>query len=237
MSKKTLRPAIAMIELIFALVIIGITLMSAPMLISTATKSGYVAIQQEAINEAASQVNMVMGYHWDENDADELYLDPILQVSSGDSDLNEYNNTARRIGTPKESQRSFVRSDGLRFSASSLGNDSGDRDDMDDFIGDSTLTLIQTSTSDYVEDNTTININTAVTYIDDGPGGGSYLDPTADEKITFNNPFSSTPGGSTNIKHIQVTLTSSGPDELDKEIVLNAFSCNIGGYRLEEKDF
>jgi len=237
MSKKTLRPAIAMIELIFALVIIGITLMSAPMLISTATKSGYVAIQQEAINEAASQVNMVMGYHWDENDADELYLDPILQVSNGDSDLNEYNNTTRRFGTPKESWRSFERSDGQSFSASTLGSDGSDRDDMDDFIGGSTLTLIQTSASDYVEDSTTININTAVTYINDGPGGGSYLDPTADRGITFNNPFSSASVGSTNIKHIQVTLTSSGPDELDKEIVLNAFSCNIGGYRLEEKDF
>ena len=73
MYKKTLRPAIAMIELIFALVIMAIVLMSAPMLISTATKSGYVAIQQEAINAAASQVNMIMGYHWDENSADELY--------------------------------------------------------------------------------------------------------------------------------------------------------------------
>jgi hypothetical protein len=67
MNKTTLRPAIAMVELIFAIVIMGIVLMSAPMLISTASKSGYVAIQQEAINEAASQVNMIMGYHWDEN--------------------------------------------------------------------------------------------------------------------------------------------------------------------------
>ncbi len=44
------RPAIAMIELIFAIVIIGIVLMSVPQLISTAAKSGYVTIQQEAIS-------------------------------------------------------------------------------------------------------------------------------------------------------------------------------------------
>ena len=38
---KKMRPAIAMIELIFAIVIMGIVLMSAPRLISTAAKSGY----------------------------------------------------------------------------------------------------------------------------------------------------------------------------------------------------
>ena len=84
MSKlKLFRPAIAMIELIFAIVIMGIILMSAPMLISTAAKSGYVAIQQEAINEAASRVNMIMTFHWDANSADETVLDPILQMVIG----------------------------------------------------------------------------------------------------------------------------------------------------------
>ena len=243
MSKKTLRPAIAMIELIFAIVIIGITLMSAPMLISTATKSGYVAIQQESINEAASHVNMIMGYQWDENDVNELYIDPILRVSSsGDSDLNEDNNTARRLGTPKESYRTFVRSDSLDFDASvasALGNDGGDRDDIDDFIGIIHLTPIETSaeTIDYVE-TITIDINTIVAYIPDSPtGSGSYATP-ASRKISFTPDFASSTS-STNIKRIRVTLTSNStaPDELEKKIILNAFSCNIGGYKLEEKEF
>ena len=66
-----MRKAIAMIELIFAIVIMGIILMSAPMLISNASQSGYVAMQQEGINEAATQVNMIMGHYWDENNVDE----------------------------------------------------------------------------------------------------------------------------------------------------------------------
>ena len=87
---KIMRPAVAMIELIFAIVIMAIVLLSAPMLISTASKSGFIAIQQEAINEAASQVNIIMGHHWDEGAANDLYLDPILQVSaSGDAELVE----------------------------------------------------------------------------------------------------------------------------------------------------
>ena len=142
LQTKVMRPAIAMLELIFAIVIMGIILMSAPQLISTAAQSGYVAIQQEAINEAASQVNMIMGYQWDENDVDERYIDPILQVANGDTELDEEGNTSRRLGTPEESYRTFVRSDGVdNLAASTIGtSDAGetgdhDEDDIDDFNG------------------------------------------------------------------------------------------------------
>ncbi len=240
MYKKTLRPAIAMIELIFAIVIMGIVLMSAPMLISTATKSGYVTIQQEAINEAASQINMIIGYHWDENDTDEMYLDPILVVSAtGSSDLNILGTTGRRRGTPKESYRTFIRSDGTDdLSAStSPGSETGEtaEDDIDDFIGNTILTLEDIKAGNIETD--TINISTAISYSTDTVGGYNQ------SNITYN-PFTSSGGATTNIKSITVTLTSipsatvtTVPDELDKEIVLRAFSCNIGGYKLEEKSF
>ena len=243
MNKTTLRPAIAMIELIFAIVIMGIVLMSAPMLISTASKSGYVAIQQEAINEAASQVNMIMGYHWDENNTNEDYIPPILEVSSsGDTALNEVNisavPTGRRLGTPKESYRAFIRADGQRLRTSaSLQSETGEteEDDMDDSTGTSVqLALIPEATLENDADNvetTTIDINRTVAYSDDNASYNS-------SSISYD-PFASPSGsGSTNIKSITVTLTStSGVDELDKEIILRAFSCNIGGYKLEERDF
>lgn len=238
-----MRPAIAMLELIFAIVIMGIILMSAPQLISTAAKSGYVAIQQEAINEAASQVNMIMGYHWDESSADELYLDPILGVSSGDTDLEEAGITGRRLGTPKESYRTFIRADGIDdLNASTIGtSDPGetgvyDEDDIDDFNGDTSLVEIEDAgLVDYVEDTTTININTTVRYISDT---ANYSTNT----LTFSPDLNISSGttssaSSTNIKRITVSLTSSGPEELDKKIILHGFSCNIGGYKLEEKDF
>lgn len=239
LKTKIMRPAIAMIELIFAIVIMGIVLMAAPMLISTATKSGYIAIQQEAINEAASQVNMIMGHHWDEGAANDLYLDPILQVSaSGDPQLNEFNITGRRAGTPQESYRSFIRSDGLTINASSITKDLNDTDDIDDFAGDSYLQEIQASVADNVE-TTTIRIDSTIAYIDDSPSGGTFAANT----IVFNPVLSTTSGTttsttSTNIKRISVSLTStSGLVELEKEIILHAFSSNIGGYRLEERDF
>lgn len=233
---KIKRPAIAMIELIFAIVIMGIILMSAPMLISTASKGGYVAIQQEAINEAASQLNMILGYHWDENDADERYLDHILIATGGDAELNEYDNTARRLGTPPESYRTFVRADGVRSNTSTLGKDTNETqddefDDMDDFTGTTTsLVLVPEGTlvTDYIE-TTTIDISRTVSYISDDTAYNA-------SNMTYNyDPL--TPSNNTNIKSITVTLSSSsGLDELEKEITLHAFSCNIGGYKLEEMD-
>lgn len=237
MNTKILRPAIAMIELIFAIVIIGIALLSAPMLISTAAKSGYVAMQQEGINEAATKVNMIMGYHWDENNANESFLAPILNTSNGDSGLNASGTTGRRAGTPLVSQRTFIRADGLELNATAIGSESGDRDDVDDYNGDTTLLSIETARVNYVE-TTSININTVVTYLSDTPGGGTYTDPGADAGLTYSPDFTSTATPTTDIKKIVVTLTStSGMDELEKTIILNAFSCNIGSYRLEDRVF
>ena len=246
MSKMQLfRPAIAMIELIFAIVIMGIILMSAPMLISTAAKSGYVAIQQESINEAASRVNMIMTFHWDENSSDETVLDPILQTDSdstitdlAESTYPDGNKTGIRRGTPRESYRSFISPDGSRSEATPAGDlgPDGTENDMDDFMG--TIGLILSGTGlgeDYIEKNVTIT--TEVRYISDAPDGDSYN--TGTNTINFDANFTQTLGTTTSIKRISTTLTSdaASPEELDKTITLHAFSCNIGGYKLEERDF
>ena len=236
--KKDLRKAMAMIELIFAIVIMGIVMMSAPMLISTAAKSGYVGIQQEGINEAATQLNMILSYHWDENNTDEEYIDTLLTVAAGDSDLDKNTTTQRREGTPLESWRTYIREDGNHDLNASFattfgaGNDAGesatDRDDIDDFhLTSTSLVVIANTDVDYAD---TVEINTSVSYIDDN---ASYMSSSLD----FDPDYSSAPTGSTNIKHIKVTLTStSGIDELDKTIVLHAFSCNIGAYQFESRE-
>lgn len=230
---KTLRPAIAMIELIFALVIMGIVMMSAPMLISTATQSTFVALQQEGVNEAASRMNMIMGYQWDENNTNTLYIAPILTVNAGAGDLARILTTARRIGTPAQSSRTFILTDTntTLLNASVLQSDGGDLDDIDDF-GGTTLNLVQATVTDYLEQQ--ISIATGISYMDDTVVGGY-----SQAAINFA-PFVPLPNptDTSNIKFIQVTLTStSGTAELAKNIILNAFSCNIGGYVLEERVF
>ncbi len=241
MYNITLRPAIAMIELIFAIVIMAIVLLSAPQLISTSTESGYVAVQQEAINEAASQVNLILGYSWDENNTNDIYLPSILRVTNGDSGLNESGTSGRRAGTPTQSYRSFYRADGLDFNASAIGTDIGDtfNDDMDDFNAVNNLVSIESSSSDYIETDT-INIATTVRYGSDAPAGttGPYNNLGGDTQISYSPDFDLTATPTTNIKFITVRLTStSSLSELDKNITFNAFSANIGGYELEERTY
>ena len=234
-----------MIELIFAIVIIGIVMMTAPMLISTAAKSAYVAIQQENINQAASRVNMIMGYPWDESNIDDNTSSTILKTNSAVSNLDEANRMLAngfvlegyRVGTPMESLRNYKVAGSTRVSASStLGIESvGVKDDIDDYIGGPTgLDPVGTGTgADYIEEN--VSITTSIIYIDDDTDENNY----DHSSITFNPNFATSATGTSNIKEITVTLTSisSSPSELNKNITLRAFSCNIGGYKLEEKDF
>ncbi len=245
---QRIRPAIAMIELIFAIVIIGIVLMSAPQLMQTAAKSGYVSIQQEGISEAASRVNMIMGYPWDEANVDDSTFNVLLQTTGGTANLNESNRTLAngfilsgyRVGTPMESIRNFVgpNPSNPRLQASSIGSEGGDMDDIDDF--DSNLINLKDESSglagniDYIEKTVDINISTTIQYLNDNTSAGGYNTST----ITYNPDFT-TAYNLTNIKGITVTLVSARTDvsELEKTIILRAFSCNIGGYKLEERGF
>ncbi len=230
--QKNLRPAIAMIELIFAIVIMGIVMLSAPMLISTSTKSTYVSLQQEGINEAASRVHMVMSYPWDENNTQDEYIPTILHTTSATVELQDVGTTKRRIGIPMTSKRAFVDLNNSEFSASALGSDGGDSDDMDDFIGITSVNPIEAAAIDYIETFGQISINTAIGY-----GADSVIGGYAQQTITFV-PFGASATTTSSIKNISVTVTStSGVTDLNKNILLRAFSCNIGGYKFEERTF
>ena len=235
-TNHTMQPAIAMIELIFAIVVMGIVMMSVPQLLTTASKSGYVAIQQEAINEASTQMNIILGYKWDENNTGTHVT--ILNTTNGDSNLSsKILFPTRRQGTPSNSLRVFSSNE---YNASQIGldfSDAGKIDDMDDFNGiPGSLHLEAASVnSDYID---TVSLLNTVSYISDTVSNGTYIDPQFDHNLTFNLNTTAKPAGqTTNIKHIQVTLTStSGVSELNKTIILHAFSCNIGRYKLEEKN-
>jgi hypothetical protein len=87
-----------------------------------------------------------------------------------------------------------------------------------------------TAQGDYLDQNITVTSN--VYYgndlpqkADGTPSSGGY-----DKNIDFSNPFRTITAGTTNIKLITVTLTSTNPvaEISDKNIFLSAFMCNIG---------
>lgn len=226
MRTYTRRPAIAMIELIFAIVIMGIALMSAPMLISTAKKSSSVVLQQEGINQAVSRITMILTYPWDENDTNESCIPPVLRVTHGDSELESMStDPSRRVGVPPTSKSRKFNSCGSDLDASAIGQDGGDQDDIDDFGGSKPLSTIQDAGGRYIgKDSATIE-----TVIGYGSDDATYSNTV----ITFT-PSAGTP--TSNIKNIDVTVkTFASDEELNSSITMHAFSCNIGGFEYEKR--
>jgi type II secretory pathway pseudopilin PulG len=234
--KNDMRKALAMIELIFAIVIMGLALMSAPILIQRAVEDSFVSYQQESVAAAAAQINSVMTRAWDHRDVNQTTIGvPILNTTNG-----AIPNCAGTYppGVTSSSGRYCVdQQDGVtHYNASAIAFDSNflDIDDFNGFV--STLNLYngesyRTFEGDYLDLN--ITLTTEVAYGDDNPhdNAGNIVGYTA-PTTTFSNPFSYLPAGAntSNIKLINVTLTSNNPvNELaDKVILLGAFMCNIG---------
>jgi len=217
------KKAIAMIELIFALVIMGIVLMSAPMLIQQSIKSSNIALQQEAIVTAASQTAIILSMNWDENNSNIVVGEsPIL-------DANRSSFPFPPAGLNGVSGRN-TKDANITLSPSVMGTiDTNetvytDFDDVDDYDG-STFGLMlfnsESSSADageYLDVN--VSLNTTVRYTKE------------------DNVFTDISSGSfSNIKAIQINLTSnSGVEELEKNITFKAFSCNIGTYSVSGKE-
>jgi Tfp pilus assembly protein PilV len=219
-----MRQAIAMIELIFAIVIIGITMLSAPQILNVSIQSSNVAMQQEAIAAAGSQIGLVLTRNWDERDSNGTTGYGILQVDhnrirelDGCNMTRKYNTTAGFTHATAEAN---------------FGTDAGDNaifDDMDDFHGSTqTLQLYASETASLTNnegeylDKEGIYMTTQIMY---GNDSASYTSSS----VTFNNPFLTSGGSSSNIKIIKVRLqTTQADDEHKKDISLSAFSCNIG---------
>ncbi len=83
----------------------------------------------------------------------------------------------------------------------------------------------------------TIVINSRVSFANDRPSGNILTAPSVDAGNLIYMDSDISPFQS-NIKFISVNLRSvSGVEELDKNITLNAFSCNIGTYTIGESQF
>ena len=233
------RSGIAMIELIFAITVIGIVMLSAPMLINRATSGAYVAMQQESVAAAATQINMIMTAEWDEMDTNVTRGEPVLRTVS--AVFNQCTGVRDMpAGVTAASGRYCKTLDGTNPPpfASSIQSDPGEGvnyfDDIDDYDGNITTVSVYnnefypTYMGDYIDQNITLTTN--VYYGDDAPKQADGTPVSYAQTTYFSNPFQDTNASSTNIKLITVLLTTNNPaDELSqKSIRLSAFMCNIG---------
>jgi len=235
MQKQMFKRGIAMVELIFALVIMGIVLLSAPMLIQQSVQSSNVAYQQESIYSIASHTGILLSKHWDEaNSQNTVGISPVLALTTAMPN-SPYAFKGIDFDSNVSGRTTSIADSNVTVSTG-LGQDSGSSDfnDVDDYHNfPITLAVFNSETSiagslgDYVDRN--ITINTTVTYANDRPNGGTLNTSTINAgNISQNSDLA---GTQSHIKFIEATLTSnSGIEELEKNITLNAFSCNLGTF-------
>jgi len=250
-NRKTKR-GVAMIELIFALVIMGIVLMSAPMLIQQSARSGTVALQQEAIAATASHTAVILSMSWDENNTKyEIGFSPVLNTnrSVNINPLSINNGTLNGYSAPDENSERKEgvvagRMVGINGSAllvsQKFGRDLNETnfdsfDDVDDYHNSNlgiTIFNNEESSMDEIGDylDVDVNINTQIRYAEDRPLGNFLNSPNINLGARIDSS-DAVLGGATNIKFIKTQLTSNSDiKELNKSIVLKAFSCNIGTF-------
>lgn len=216
-----MKRSFTLIELIFAIVIISIALLSVPILFSQVTRGTEEAIKVEAIYQASRTMGTILTHAWDENSpSSETRFSRILDVTNGDSECNRIGATRfRKADFNQKATRRFFAA--MTYATATLGQEGTLTNDIDDFHNKSET--ISKNSNDIILD---MQLTTKVFYISDAT---NY----AAQHINFN--VSTTQAtASTNIKMIEINLTN--PNNNDEILVFRAFSCNIGEKTLAYKD-
>jgi len=144
------RNAFSLIELIFAIVVMGITVVSLPVVMNSNDKGISATVIQEAIFGASAELNMILSYRWDENSLDEVVnpngLSQVIETGDCENNATLINFRLRPGHIAQPLHRRCL--DSNTTTVSVLGQDANDLDDIDDanttaksmFINDATTT-------------------------------------------------------------------------------------------------
>lgn len=220
-----MQKAFSIIELIVAIVVIGIVITTLPLFFAQSNKSNEIAIQQEAIFTAQSTLRLILTNEWDENSYDNsLFYSAVLDVSNGDTELNRVGTSTRRVGHVKQNKRrkffsTITNASAIYLDGTSLYND------IDDF--DDKIVTMQTPIPTDTMKNQLLNftITTKVAYVLDN---ATYSNSILDDFNFNTNPTNA----QTNIKMVQVSVQG-----LDTNITLRAYASNISESTIAKKAF
>jgi len=86
------RKGFTFIELVVAIVVIGIAMMSVPLLLSQSSRTNEFSINQEAILAGSTKIGDILTYPWDDKLVSEVDVKHILDVTNGDLALKRFPN-------------------------------------------------------------------------------------------------------------------------------------------------
>jgi len=225
-----MRPAASMLELIVAIVVMGIAVMTLPMLLTQTQNNNAYTMQQEVILAARTKLGDTLTYRWDENSIQDNTIRVL--ITDGDSDLNVSSDGIRRIGHVKgNKRRKFFTDLNASTPPSLLGPDplgSHNLDDIDDF-NSATPSQLQLPAQDTNLDYhfKDFNLTTNVVYVSDTANYNA-----SDFNFTFETNTSAS-ATSTNIKLLTLSVTGNN----ETPFTLRTYSCNIGESELLRKAY
>ena len=195
------RFAFTLIELIFAIVIIGITVISLPMMTQATSKGIEKSIVQEAVFAAAAELNQAVTYFWDKNSMDTAdSLSKVINIGGAECNATTKLRPGHIISQPLHRRCSAITlvANAPDTNITNLNNAAGGPTRIYVESGSTTPGGIFDSTGYKQDYNSTVIVNQNVRF-----NGAAY------------NP---------NMKRITVTITN-GTDTITKLIT---YSANIG---------
>lgn len=127
-----MRRALTLVELILSMVIIGIVFTVIPRLIHAMNQTSQTAIKEEAMYNAVALMGAIINLPWDNNNTQN---DQILQVTAGNSAYDCNTTSGYRIGG-FIGGRNCIEPIGVDYSATALGLEGTDVNDIDDYFGE-----------------------------------------------------------------------------------------------------
>jgi len=231
------RTGFSLIELVLAIVIIAISVMTIPLMLSQSSNNDSFSIMQESILAASTKMGNILSYEWDTNSVEansSITYIRTLDVVAGDSELDRNMSTQdknRRIGhiaqdfrrrfhEGNETNKTFPSEDSFDANMTALNHFNGQ------ILGNSLDGTA--STFDYVIRD--FNLTTTISYVSDD---ANYSDQT----MAFGFDILSSAAiddvnNSTNIKMIEIFVQSKS----GKPFRFRSFSSNIGQTELLELD-
>ena len=216
-----MRKAASMLELVIAIVVMGIAVSALPLILTQSQNSNALALQQEAIMATKAKISYILAYEWDARSYDaNASASRVLDTTSSsdaddDFDVLDANSTKRKGHVRADKRRRLRDNDDLDRNATTLTDNT--YRDVDDFNGKDENMSISTI-DDYIF---RINLHSDVSYFDDGKMDTIDYDSNEttfvfDSNRTKNNP--------TNIK--MITVQTTGENGIN--ITMRAYASNIG---------
>lgn len=226
------RKGFTLIELIFAIVIVAIIVLSIPMMNLINAKATEGSISQEAVFASSAKLMQTLSFPWDENSTDieqilegATVLSGVVKIPAGIASL-DFNDTVCRPGLI--ARRCRKDENGSEVNVSELGNDYTNPliRGLDDSNGTFAMVSSATSAEGYKNQ---YSMTVDVAYVSDNTGSGGAIDYNSSTPFAANNfVFSSaTSVNKTNLRLITIS-TFRADDAVNPVTVLRAYGANIG---------